>query len=91
MSSLSDCLPLTLYMRRGCHLCEDMERQIHELLEPGSFGLTLVDIDKNDQLRAQYNEWVPVLCHGDQEICHHFLDLKALRTAQAGYNTRINC
>ncbi len=81
------CIPLTLFMRHGCHLCEDMEQIIHELLEPGSFSLTLVDIDAQADLKARFNEWVPVLMHADQEICHHFLDLKALQTAQAGYNT----
>lgn len=84
-------IPLTLYMRQGCHLCEDMLQQIQELLEPDSYRLTLVDIDTNNGLRNRFNEWVPVLEHADQEICHHFLDLKALRVAQAGYNTPIGC
>lgn len=84
-------MPLTLYMRRGCHLCEDMQQQLGELLEPGSVSITLIDIDKDDALKTRFNEWVPVLMHGEQEICHHFLDLKALRQAQAGYNTTIGC
>ena len=84
-------IPLTLYMRQGCHLCEDMEKLVHELLEPGSFTLKLVDIDTDPALKSRFNEWVPVLEHADQEICHHFLDLKALRAAQAGYNTSIDC
>ena len=84
-------MPLTLYMRQGCHLCEDLEQQLHELLEPGTFELTLVDIDTDTALKERFNEWVPVLSHADREICHHFLDLKALRTAQAGYNTSIGC
>jgi len=84
-------MPLTLYMRHGCHLCEQMEQLIHELLEQGSYTLILVDIDADEALKKRYNELVPVLNHADQEICHHFLDLKALRVAQAGYNTRIDC
>lgn len=81
-------LPLTLYMRQGCHLCEDMQEQIGELLEPNSYQLTLVDIDDDPALKSEYNEWVPVLKSEDREICHHFLDLKALRDVQAGYNTQ---
>lgn len=84
-------IPLTLYMRQGCHLCEDMEQTIQELLEPGSYSLTLVDIDRKAELKERFNEWVPVLMHADREICHHFLDLKALRKAQAGYNTPTDC
>ena len=87
MSDSSKCLPLTLYMRQGCHLCEDMEEQIGELLEPNSYRLTLVDIDADPALKSKYNEWVPVLEAEDREICHHFLDLKALRSVQAGYNS----
>jgi len=80
-------LPLTLYVRRGCHLCEDMHQQITELLTPGSYTLRSIDIDADEQLKTRYNEWVPVLSTDDREICHHFLDLKALRAVQAGYNT----
>jgi len=87
MATSSEGIPLTLFVRQGCHLCQDMEQQIRDLLEPGSFRLTLVDIDANKALQNRYNEWVPVLKAADQEICHHFLDLKALRVAQAGYNT----
>jgi len=36
---------LTLYYREGCHLCEDMEGLLHELLPSGSFRLDRVDID----------------------------------------------
>jgi len=77
-------------MRQGCHLCEDMQAQLHELLEPLSFTLKLVDIDSSPALRERFNELVPVLEHDTTEICHHFLDMEALRNAQAGYNKGIN-
>jgi len=64
-----------------------MEQQITELLDAGTFTLTLVDIDADQALKVRFNEWVPVLYHADKKICHHFLDLNALRAAQAGYNT----
>jgi len=86
----TSCIPLTLYMRQGCHLCEDMQNLLHELLEPQSFSLELVDIDTEPGLKSKFNEWVPVLAHGERQICHHFLDLKALREAQARYNTLID-
>ncbi len=52
---------LVLYFREGCHLCEDMEQLLVELLEPGSFHLTRVDIDEHPSLREAYNVRVPVL------------------------------
>ena len=45
------------------------------------FKVTVVDIDNDPQLRALYNEAVPVLVMGDHEVCRHFLDLDALKKA----------
>lgn len=78
---------LTLYRREGCHLCEDMEQQLHELLEQGSYCLERVDIDEDETLRKQFNVRVPVLSLGDLQLCEHFLDLEAVRLALAGYNS----
>ena len=79
-------LQLTLHYREGCHLCEDMEQQLHELLEPGSFSLIRIDIDSNPELREAYNVRVPVLSHDQMDLCEHFLDLQAVKEALAGYN-----
>ena len=81
---------LTLHFREGCHLCEDMEQQLHELLEPGSFTLIKIDIDEDPVLREAYNIRVPVLSFNQMDVCEHFLDLQALKEtlaeALAGYN-----
>ena len=47
--------PLTLYWRDGCHLCEDMEQTLAELIDASAYRLIRVDIDGNDDLRARYN------------------------------------
>ncbi len=78
---------LTLYFREGCHLCEDMEGQLHELLPAGSFRLNRIDIDDNPELQRIYNDQVPVLVSGDQVLSTHFLDLKAVTGLLASYNT----
>jgi len=39
-----------------------------------------IDIDNDINLIRQYDAQVPVLCLGEQEICHHFFDEKALLT-----------
>lgn len=90
---------LELLYREGCHLCEDMESLLHELLEPGSFALRRIDIDEHPALRAEHHVRVPVLrlvfpdaarepdgAGGTTELCHHFLDLATVRQALAGYN-----
>jgi len=38
------------------------------------FELSLVDIDRDPDLQRRYDEWVPVLVEGEDEICHYHLD-----------------
>lgn len=71
-------MELTLYMRSACHLCEDMQRDLVPWQERLGFSLQTVDVDSDPELVARFNTMVPVLMAGDQEICHYFLDEKAL-------------
>jgi glutaredoxin len=70
---------LTLYYREGCHLCQTMLQALRGLQSRLGFELTLVDIDRDPDLRQRYDEWVPVLCHADRELCHYHLDEQAVR------------
>ncbi len=72
---------LVLYYREGCHLCETMLQALRGLQSGLAFDLALIDIDREPALRQRYDEWVPVLCHGELEICHYHLDLSALNAA----------
>ena len=72
---------LTLYYREGCHLCQNMLQALRGLQSRLGFELTLVDIDRVSGLRQRYDEWVPVLCHADRELCHYHLDEQAVRDA----------
>ena len=88
-------ITLTLYYREGCHLCEVMLQALrglqphtpgHPLSPDGDspcmgFSLQLVDVDRDPELMQRYDEWVPVLCCGEQEICHYQLDEQALSAA----------
>ena len=50
--------------------------------------LEIVEIDDFPDLEAKDNELVPVLLHGEREICHWHLDEAALRAyleAQAAH------
>jgi len=75
---------LTLYYREGCHLCEAMLQALRGLQPRQAFDLQLIDIDRDPQLAQRYDEWVPVLCCGEQEICHYFLDESALKKILPG-------
>jgi thiol-disulfide isomerase/thioredoxin len=72
---------LTMYSRTYCHLCEDMRQELESLKTQLEFELEIVDIDSAPALEQRYGELVPVLLHGEHEICHYHLDGSAL----AGY------
>ena len=78
---------LTLYYREGCHLCEDMEGLLFELLPASSFRLERIDIDDNPELQRELNDQVPLLVSGKQVLSTHFLDLEAVSSLLASYNT----
>lgn len=70
---------LTLYSRSYCHLCDDMVAALEPLRLEFGFGLAWVDVDRDPALEARYGERVPVLAHGDAELCHYFLDAPRVR------------
>ena len=70
---------LTLYLRSGCHLCQAMLAQLQGVQAQYNFELETVDIDGDPELEAAYGELVPVLKHGEREICHYFLELGKLQ------------
>lgn len=50
-----------LYSRTGCHLCEDVQRELEALKENSSFRLIVMDIDRDPKLRKSYGLNVPVV------------------------------
>lgn len=70
---------LTLYGRGYCHLCEDMEAALLALRNEFDFELEVIDVDSNPEIERRYGERIPVLAHGDKELCHYFLDRPAVR------------
>lgn len=70
---------LTLLSRSYCHLCHDMEVALAPLAEEFGATVSVVDVDADPALEAKYDELVPVLLHGDAELCHYFLDVPKVR------------
>jgi len=70
---------LTVYVRRGCHLCTDMTLALYRLQDDLGFTLAEVDVDRDPALAARYGARVPVLVGGAVELCHYFLDKDRLR------------
>ncbi len=71
---------LTLYVREGCHLCEDFLVQLQNLLAGHTdTTLTLVDVDRDPQTASLFGLKVPLLVAPEGELCHYELDQVAVR------------
>lgn len=64
---------LTVYSRRGCHLCEDLLAELEPLLR-GRADINIRDIDLDESLRERYNTRVPVVATAEEELCQYHLD-----------------
>jgi len=65
---------MTLYSRKGCHLCDVMKAQIETYAGRYPFTLEVIDIDTDETLRAQYDWDVPVLFVDGEKIAKYRLD-----------------
>ena len=54
---------VTLYSRQGCHLCDVAA----DVLRRQGLAFDVLDIDADPELRARYNECVPVVTIDGQE------------------------
>lgn len=72
-------IDLTLYGRRGCHLCDEMVAELVRLQGELPFRLVQVDVDDDPALATRYGRLVPVLERDGVEVCHYFLDEARLR------------
>jgi len=70
---------LTVFVRSGCHLCEQMLQELQRLRTERDFQLEVVDILGHATLEAEYGSRIPVLAGERGQICCYFLDETALR------------
>ncbi len=80
-------LRLTLYGRKDCHLCHEMEEVAGKVQNSIPFELDVLDIDRIPALTARFNALVPVLMHGERELARYRLDPEGL-LAYLGANSK---
>lgn len=64
---------LTVMSRPGCHLCAELIDDL-ALLVAGRACIDVVDISADEDLLRRYCLEIPVLKHGDEELCRYRLD-----------------
>lgn len=65
-----------LFGREGCHLCDQMEAALRELLRDQEYGLRVEDAESRDDWFRAYALRLPVLTAGydGPELCEGMLD-----------------
>ena len=82
---LAKSMPLVLYSRNYCHLCQDMLIALEALRGEFVFSLTVVDVDANPEAEQKFDELVPVLTDANGiELCHYYLDAPKVRAYLQG-------
>jgi glutaredoxin len=70
---------VTLYGRRGCHLCDDARAALERVRATHPFLLEEVDVERDDALLKAYLERIPVIALDGEELFDFFVDEDALR------------
>jgi len=52
---------LRLLSRPGCQLCEEMRREVDEILRDSPRAWEIVDVDSDPALAAEFGEAIPIL------------------------------
>jgi len=72
---------LVLYVREGCHLCDQFLVDLSVDLGPAVEQLAVVDVDRDEELASRFGLRVPVLELGGEVLCEGFYDGAEVRRA----------
>jgi len=74
---------VVIYSRVNCHLCEEAEKNVREVMTEIPFELEVIDINGDQELEKLYREEVPVITINGDVHDYYKVDkqrlLKALR------------
>ena len=80
-------IAVVLFTRAGCHLCDDAKALLTKHQTRFRLELHEVDIDTDPELKARYDEWVPVVVVQGRErfrgVVNEVLLLRTLHAAVA--------
>jgi glutaredoxin len=72
---------VVIYSRLNCHLCEEAEKNVREVLAEISFELQVIYIDRDQGLERLYGEEVPVITINGK--VHDYYQVKKQRFRRA--------
>ena len=75
------CADWVLYVREGCHLCEQFLLELSLDLGPAVEVVPVVDVDQDADLAIRFGLRVPVLEAGGTVLCEGVYDAPRVRQA----------
>jgi thiol-disulfide isomerase/thioredoxin len=69
---------LILYGRPWCHLCDEMADALAPIAARHGAEVLKVDVESDPAIEARYGLRIPVLVHGERELCEHRLDAQGV-------------
>lgn len=75
---------VTIYLARGCHLCERAQRVLATVRREIPFRLVEVAIDGDPDLESAYRERIPVVAVNGEEAFTYFVHPDGLRRRLGG-------
>ena len=77
-------LVVTLYTREGCHLCDEAKVAMVPAITQHNAELREIDIDDDAELRAMYNDSVPVIFIGADFFARYRVEAAKFEKALSG-------
>ena len=65
---------VVVYSREGCHLCDVVKETLKQVETRADFQWREVDIDADPELRAKYNDEVPVVFIDGRKAFKYHMD-----------------
>jgi glutaredoxin len=81
MTASAGSVIVTLYTREGCHLCDEARAAIAPAIVRVGAELREIDIDDDAELRAMYNDSVPVIFVDANFFARYRVDAKKFEKA----------
>jgi glutaredoxin len=74
-------VPVTVYTREDCHLCDEAVETLQSVADEAGVDLALefVDVDADESLRERYGDRVPVVTVGGDRAFEYRVDERELR------------
>jgi glutaredoxin len=80
-------IPVTIYSRPGCHLCDDMKLLVKHVGKSFDFAFEEIDISQDPALEQLYGMEIPVLFVAGKKVAKYRIserDLLRILTERAG-------